>query len=786
MAGSPFIGLRLLLIRRFPVVLGVLVLLVPIVAGVAFVAAGGRGGRPSLQTNPDDPVSNSTFGLFADTDRDSLTDILENYAFGTNLSDWNSSGTGIPDGWLARFGYDPRDRTLASRFAAFPGAGEAPAAFGPEGLPATYRMTVSEVYSYRRPADWDEATKGPWDSGLDPTRTDMTGSGLPYAWLVHHGLDPLDPTLPDRKLSGPSGLTVREAYERGTDPTRLDSDDDGLTDAREIAETKTDPTRFSTADTGIADGWLVFFALDPFARSVATEDADRDGLTNLEEFAWSHARFGNRSATDGEGLSPRLQTTGGLPIPDGWLVRYGLDPFDPTVPSRVLQNASDHPDVRDLRPSPGGNHTIPDVSLTILDAYRYGRPPTWREASDGPWFAGLDPTTRDTDRDGLPDAVEIRGWSVRVVRAVGTNDSEVSTVRSDPRLSDSDGDGLEDAEEFLGRTLTAGRTFAPTDPGSRDTDFDALPDGEEIRTSFRVGAQTIGLDPTRVDTDGDTLPDGVELSYWRSRAGRVAASTQYEFNATKTTVSSWLTELPWVRSANPRPSESFLLAQFAPDGDLDNDTLPNLLDGDADADGLPDGWEVLPENYRFSPFATGNVKSATDPANPDTDTDGLPDAWETEYQTFDFSIGGWNLDPSEWSSFHDGVSDADKDLDRDATSYLVYRLEGGSARALERVFNASNRDEFTARTHPTKPDTDGDGLPDGWEIFWGDVYPFLGDAGDVAPRDAGGRFAVPDGDRPDALRDRTGDVPQAAVATETYVYRRFGPTAALAPTETLV
>ena len=54
----------------------------------------------------------------------------------------------------------------------------------------------------------------------------------------------------------------------GTDPTKKDTDGDGLTDYDELFETFTDPTLYDTDSNGINDG---------------QEDFDNDNLNNIEE-----------------------------------------------------------------------------------------------------------------------------------------------------------------------------------------------------------------------------------------------------------------------------------------------------------------------------------------------------------------------------------------------------------------------------------------------------------------------------------------------------------------------
>ena len=119
---------------------------------------------------------------------------------------------------------------------------------------------------------------------------------------------------------------------------------------------------------------------------------------------------------------------------------------------------------------------------------------------------------------------------------------------------------------------------------------------------------------------------------------------------------------------------------------------------DSDADGLPDTWEILQfgnlgQTASGDPDGDGftNVQefaAGTDPNNAaltpnDTDGDGLPDAWEL---TNFVSI-----------TAQDGNGDPDGDF-------------------------ASNALEYAASSNPTNaaswPETDGDGMNDGWEIFY--------------------------------------------------------------------
>ena len=53
--------------------------------------------------------------------------------------------------------------------------------------------------------------------------------------------------------------------------------------------------------------------------------------------------------------------------------------------------------------------------------------------------------------------------------------------------------------------------LAPTDPFSKDTDRDGIPDGAETDTGINNGVADRGTDPVKPDTDGDGFNDNVEL-----------------------------------------------------------------------------------------------------------------------------------------------------------------------------------------------------------------------------------------------------------------------------------
>lgn len=689
-----------------------------------------------------------------DSDLDALPDVLENYVYGSDPSDPDTSGGGVPDGWLARHGFPPAEPGVESRPAAEPPDDELPGVYGGH-WPGTWRLTLFQIYSWGRPAEWNESAQGPFDNGLDPHKWDNSGNGIPDGWLIAHGLDPVDPGVADERRADDT-LTVRENYQAGTDPLRRDTDGDGLSDGAEINLHRSDPLRWSTGRHGVADGWLVRYALSPSDSSVVLGDPAGKGMTIAETFEYNRHRYGLAATLGGAGLHPTHLSSVGGPIPDAWFVRYGLDPLDAGQSESVRWRASSWPEVRHLDDAPSGAQTIPDLEWSLLDKYQYERPAGWDEPTQGPWWGGLSPMDEDTDGDGLPDIVEVRGWYV--MRRTSVNpaaEAEPVRVSSDPLMTDSDGDGLTDREEYEGKAFReeTEHTFSPTDPRNRDTAFSFLSDGEKV-LGTRVDGIEYGkdqaewnLDPTSASTGGANLRDGTSLRYWHERFLRYQETTAYEFpDSSYPTVDAWIANV----TGGASPAAGGIPSFFRPDADLDGDSILNLMDGDSDNDELADAWELDPTLLRNSGFfpdpesVPDFPRPATDPANPDTDGDGLPDSWEVKYGLWDEQngpTGGWTLNPARAQSYATGPSDGKRNLDGDVVTWRAFSQgPGGRYQPTPGLYDFNNLQEKDLGTNPNLADEDFDGVTEGWRNFWGRVYPGLvrqgSDAiGEVFPQD---------------------------------------------------
>jgi hypothetical protein len=83
--------------------------------------------------------------------------------------------------------------------------------------PDNDNLTNLEEYRYGKPGSWVEAIDGVWWGGTDPTKRDTDGDGMPDGWEVQYSLNPLDPTDADQDADG-DGYTNKQEYDKGSNP----------------------------------------------------------------------------------------------------------------------------------------------------------------------------------------------------------------------------------------------------------------------------------------------------------------------------------------------------------------------------------------------------------------------------------------------------------------------------------------------------------------------------------------------------------------------------------------
>jgi hypothetical protein len=380
--------------------------------------------------------------------------------------------------------------------------------------------------------------------------------------------------------------------------------------------------------------------------------------------------------------------------------------------------------IPDSRDSDDDNDDMPD-EWEVHYGFDPKDPDDARKDEDGDRLTNVnefkfdsDPLNEDTDKDGLNDWDE---WDARKVWGKSTN----------PKEADSDHDGTSDSWEVI-------NGFNPTvDDSDLDSDkdgFDANGNGKLDVGEFYTNLEEYQnkTDPNNPDTDGDGMWDGWE-TYFREECLRLKIKFQnyysieeqeYNYTFNPNDPSDAKEDID-VHSTNSKP-------QFAPDGltnlqEFRNKTEPT--NPDTDGDNLTDFEEV--------------VSYETDPLYWDTDSDGLWDGWEVR-----FGGRAKGLDPKSNDTDSDGITDEAEDLDGDqlhnwiehisdiGTSPIIWDTDGDGMPDGWEVFNGTNQlmpdsqddidldmltnlEEFENRTRPNNYDTDGDGLTDGEEILIG-------------------------------------------------------------------
>jgi len=496
------------------------------------------------------------------------------------------------------------------------------------------------------------------------------------------------------------------------------------------------PTVVDTENDGMWDGFEFKFMgvgeLNPIEAGAQDNDPDHDGLSNIREFL-GYAK--TASGDSNKWCNPGNPDTDGDGIPDGWEIDWGLNPTDNRDAASDLDNDG----------------------LVNIEEWQWGTSPTNTDSDFDGLIDGLEvhtyhtqPLVWDTDDDGLSDGQEV--W-----------DTEMNYARHNGGFfpnwngGDMDNDGLVDG---------------PTD---WDTDGGGLPDGFEVEDPYLLGSASnpFGIRPTRLDpsnpnddradSDNDGLSNLEEFMVRDAQFGHHPsefARQQQQFviyeerdgivvvemESNITPVDNWTfgTSVAGYYPFAPL-SYNFPAGYYTWNGTIFGSNAPDRVEApdrwsDVDTMGylinITNDWGT---NYVFElrhshPSAVVSTQDqvwvSIDYGDwlTATNSGGQNNTWTYNTTLIDTNSGapvvvtnifldvGWHF--IRFSGLSAGNS-----LDR----FILYDAGGGVA--LRNVARANDPYASQATmfddviwdfsTDPFNPDTDGDGLPDGWEVMHG-------------------------------------------------------------------
>lgn len=297
-------------------------------------------------------------------------------------------------------------------------------------------------------------------------------------------------------------------------------------------------------------------------------------------------------------------------------------------------------------------------------------------------FADAIPDDVDTDKDGMWDGYEFM-YGIPTVTNDGINVIENLGANRDPDL-----DGLSNIREFLGVDgVASGATNSWSNPGDADSDDDGAPDGWEYEFGLNP------LDPSDVNFDDDA--DGLNnLEEWQNRTDPNVADSDNdglmdgaEVNVYGSDPLNYDTDMDGLWDG-----QEVYDTDLNPANGIDRGFFKNWAGGDYDNDGLVDG-----------------------PTDWDTDGDGMPDGFEVLDEFLD--ANGMRIIRPEHERLDplnslDGTVDSDGDGLSNFEEYLVR----------DNLIGVTNGLLWDYSSNPFNPDSDDDGMPDGWEV-WRGLHP---------------------------------------------------------------
>jgi hypothetical protein len=476
------------------------------------------------------------------------------------------------------------------------------------------------------------------------------GEHLPNPWLSAESASSFGSFLSPEQINL-TGLTA--------DPNNPDTDSDGILDGMELIFTK-----WNSTDN--------VWTLNPLVPNDGNYDSDNDGISDQIEL----------------NLTLNNPFNGGLSPPDAprlWEEAEYLDPSEAeNRVYRILFNKEGRAQLalQQFQEWQGGSTAKP-----LLQAL----------------FGISDPTSDDTDRDGMSDGYEYwftewnlenNRWEMNLL-----TDTDIS-VDSDDDSYDCNNDGIiSPAETFDNLAEFESRIYG------KKLAVDSIPNG--------TGLVSYGADAVNAYID----EKGMSYS--------AAFSQLYATFTSKSLLSSEKSGL--INEHNPNNFNISLAG------------ISDPTDSDSDRDGMPDGWE-----YCFSVYGeylpVSDYRWSMNPINPldiyyDPDADGWYDrqwiddpaiqgTWDsrqfTSFSSEDqISNGFLGLFYGNLMEYNNGTHPLDPDSDDDSMVMKPVFTDGVVTSYVQDMNLSDGREIFKYGTNPLDNDTDGDMMPDFYEYYRG-------------------------------------------------------------------
>lgn len=464
------------------------------------------------------------------------------------------------------------------------------------------------------------------------------------------------------------GLTNAQENALGTDPNSTDSDGDGISDGVEVGASPAAP--LDADGDGIADV-LESAVLDldgDGAVDSADADSDNDGIPDAVERGPDAA---HPRDTDGDGAADYLdRDSDGDTLPDALEAA-------PTAATPPDTDGDGIPDYRDLDSDADGVPDRLEGNGLATDADHDGID----DAFDVDIVGGA-----DANHDGVDDGIALRNTD--------------ADANADFRDLDSDGDGILDAAE--------------ANVSGSDADQDGIDDAMDPQATGGADANGDGIDDAYVlpDTDGDGVPDARDLDSDNDGALDVVEAGLVDAN------DDGLADAGQSPVGNPPDTDADNSADYRDldsngDGTLDVvsagfGSLDANHDGRIDSTADDDGDGIVGSRDR-APFSFGNTGDAdhdgvADDLDLDLDNDGIPN----DIDGADDADGDGVSNMLDLDTDNDGIPDVIEagGTDADGDGLLDGFVDANHNGLADSVEAAAGG------TPLAMPDTDADGIED--------------------------------------------------------------------------